>query len=302
MKRTLTVLFALLVLVGCGAKDAQPENADIKVYTRDSASGTRDAFESIIGLKTLTSNSAETTGNGDMAKQVGSGKFGIGYVSLSTDFAANNIKAVSYEGVEPTVTTVNEGKYKLARPFGFVTRAKGDFGSTEKEQLVTAFIDFLQNSTEGRQVVLAAGGIVDTKTGTPWATLKAKHPIVDKDNSALTLKVGGSTSVEKTLTKAAETFIPMAGGFKYQPNLTGSGDGFKRVLGSEKDSANAVDIGFASRGFNDKEDVKGALISGTYAKDAVVVVVSKDSKVTNLTAKQLVDIFGGTIKTWNDVK
>lgn len=299
MKKILLSFVALLVLVGCGSNAIENVNKDIKVYTRDSSSGTRDAFESIIGLEALTSESAETTGNGDMAKQVGSGVNGIGYVSLSTDFAANGIKAVSYEGVEPTVDTVNAGDYKLARPFSFVTRSEGDFESDAKEQLVSAFVDYLVNSTEGRQVVLAAGGIVDVTTGTPWATLKANHPIVDQDNSALTLKVGGSTSVEKTLTAAVESFIPMAGGFKYEPNLTGSGDGHKRVLGSEKDSANAVDIGFASREFKSEEDVTAGMVSGVFAKDAVVVVVHKDNAVTNFTTQELVDIFGGTTKTWN---
>lgn len=289
---------ALLVLVGCGNQSSEPVNQDIKVYTRDSSSGTREAFESIIGLETLTSDSAETTGNGDMAKQVGSGENGIGYVSLSTDFEANGIKPISYEGVAPSVETVNDGSYKLARPFSFVTRAKGDFESDAKEQLVAAFLDYLVNSVEGRQVVLAAGGIVDVSSGTPWATLKAKHPIVDQDNSALTLKVGGSTSVEKALTAAVESFIPMAGGFKYEPNLTGSGDGHKRVLGSEKDSANAVDIGFASRDFKAEEVVDGAMLSGIFAKDAVVVVVHKDNAVSNFSAQELVDIFGGITKTW----
>ncbi len=298
MKKLMVSLFALMVLVGCGANDASNTSKEIKVYTRDSSSGTRDAFESIIGLETLTSESAETTGNGDMAKQVGAGENGIGYVSLSTDFEANGIKPVSYEGVAPTVETVNSGNYKLARPFSFVTRAKGDFSSDTQEQLVNAFIDYLVNSVEGRQVVLAAGGIVDTSSGTPWATLKAKHPIVDQDNSSLTLKVGGSTSVEKTLTAAVESFIPMAGGFKYEPNLTGSGDGHKRVLGSEKDSANAVDIGFASREFKSEENVSGGMVSGVFAKDAVVVVVHKSNSVSNFTAQELVDIFGGTTTTW----
>lgn len=299
MKKLIASLLVLLVLVGCGSADAGQTSQEIKVYTRDSSSGTRDAFESIIGLEALTSESAETTGNGDMAKQVGAGDNGIGYVSLSTDFEANGIKPVSYEGVVPSVETVNAGEYKLARPFSFVTRSKGDFPSDAQEQLVNAFIDFLVNSTEGRQVVLAAGGIVDVSSATPWATLKANHPIVDQDNSSLTLKVGGSTSVEKTLTAAVETFIPMAGGFKYEPNLTGSGDGHKRALGSEKDSANAVDIGFASREFKSEEDVSGGMLSGVFAKDAVVVVVNKSNEVSNFTAQELVDIFSGTTTTWN---
>lgn len=302
MKKLGIGFLCLMVLVGCTpSTDSNDQSNEIKVYTRDSSSGTRDAFESIIGLETLTDNSAETTGNGDMAKQVGSTQSGIGYVSLSTDFEANGIKPVSYEGVQPTVDTVNAGTYKLARPFGFVTRASGDFESDAKQALVAAVIDYMVNSIEGRQVILASGGIVDVSKGTPWATLKVNHPIVNQDNSGLTLKIGGSTSVEKTLTAVIESFIPMAGGFKYEPNLTGSGDGFKRVLGGEKDGANGVDIGFASRNFNETETVEDALLTGVYALDAVVVVVAKDNAISDLSALQLVDIFSGKTTDWNDI-
>ncbi|QIK70174.1 hypothetical protein G7062_07680 [Erysipelothrix sp. HDW6C] len=305
MKRLLSGLVALLVLVGCsaGGGETKPTDNEIKVYTRDGSSGTREAFESIIKLEALTSNSAETSSNGDMANQVSASPAGIGYVSLTTDFAANKLTPVSYEGVVPSVATVNDGTYKLARPFSYVTRAAGDFGSEDKEALVVAFLDYLVNSTEGRQIVLAAGGIVDVEQGKPWAELKVNHPIVEQDNSAIVLKTGGSTSVEKTLTAAIESFIPMAGNFKYEPNHTGSGDGFKRVLGGEKDGANAIDIGFASRSFKSEETVDAGLQSGVYAKDAVVVVVPEsNTSVTSLTAAQLVEIFSGKAKTWGDVK
>lgn len=301
MKKFFAGALALLVLVGC-SKGASTQG-DIKIYTRDSSSGTREAFESIIGLEALTSNAAETSGNGDMAKQVSASPTGVGYVSLTTDFEANNLKPLKFEGVEPTVETVNKGDYKLARPFMFVTRAEGDFGSDEKQQLVAAFIDYLTNSVEGRQVVLGAGGIVDTSQGKPWAELAPNHPIVQQDNSAITIKTGGSTSVEKTINAAVESFIPLAGNFKFEPGHTGSGDGFKRTLGGEKDGANAIDIGFASRDFKSEEAVDGGMFKGEYAKDAVVVIVpTSNENVTDLTATQLVSIFSGEAKTWGDVK
>lgn len=302
MKKFFALLVCALVLVGCGsANNAEP--TDINVYTRDSSSGTREAFESIIGLEegALTADSAETTSNADMATQVGKDAAGIGYVSLSTDFAANNLTALKYDGVEATTATVNGGSYKLARPFNYVTRAAGDFGSTEKEQLVAAFIDYLTNSKEGLQVILNAGGIVDVDSGKPWSELKAAHPIVDQDNSAITIRTAGSTSVEKTLSAAIESFIPLAGNFSYAPNQTGSGDGWKRVLGGEKDGANAADIGFASREFKSAEEpVADALASGAYALDAVVVVVNKENTtVTDLDADKLVEIFSGEVTTWD---
>lgn len=276
----------------------------IKIFTRDATSGTREAFESIVGFADELSNDAfEVSSNGDMATKVGAEKNGIGYASLTTDFEANNLIPVKYEGVEATIETVVDGTYKLNRPFSYVTRAAGDFDSKEKEELVAAFIDYMENSVEGREVVLGAHGIVDVDAGTPWDELKKNHPIVDKDNSAITLYTGGSTSVEKTLKAALESFVPMAGNFKINMNHTGSGDGFKRVLGSEKDGANKADIGFASRAFKAEETVSAGMLSGVYAKDAVVVVVNKaNTAVTDLTQAQVASIFKGEIKNWEDLK
>ena len=299
MKKLSFILLAVLLITGCQKASGE----GIKVYTRDSASGTREAFESIIGLEAVSAESAETTGNGDMATQVGQNKHAIGYVSLSTDFAANNIKALKYESIEPSNENVLNNSYLLARPFSYTTRAAGDFESDEKEALVKAVIAYLSDSKEGRAVVVSAGGIADVDAGKPWVELKKDHPIVEQDNSQLTLKTGGSTSVEKTFSKAVESFIPLAGNFKFEPNHTGSGDGFKRTLGSEKDGPNAIDIGFASREFKTEEDISTALLSGVYSLDAVVVVVHQDNnQVDNLDKDTLNKIFSGEIKTWSDLK
>lgn len=300
MKKIGILLIALLLLAGCsnastGADDDASNSTQtlINVYTRDASSGTREAFEKAIGLEEMTQDAIEVSSNGDMASKVGLDENGIGYVSLSTDFEANNIKALYFEGVEPTEENVLNGSYGMQRPFAFVTRASGDFESDEKEQLVAAFVDFLCNSTEGMIIVQSAGGVVDASKGTPWAELAANHPIVNQDNSSLTITTAGSTSVEKTLKAALEAFQPMAGGFQFVMNQTGSGDGHKRVLGSEKDGVNAADIGFASRDFKSEEDTTNALASGIYCIDAVVAVVNKANTMTDISASALCDIYSG---------
>ncbi|MEG0404471.1 MAG: substrate-binding domain-containing protein [Anaerorhabdus sp.] len=312
MKKLLSLLIAGLLITGCSSAPTTPDSTEgsttpnttssINVYTRDGSSGTREAFEGAIGLEELTQNAIEVSSNGDMATKIGNDETGIGYVSLSTDFEANNIKALSFEGVVPTVETVLDGTYSMQRPFAFVTRATGDFGSDEKEQLVAAFIDFLQNSTEGMAIVESAHGIVDKTKGTPWAELAKNHPIVTQDNSAITLVTAGSTSVSKTLQAALEAFQPMAGNFQISMNQTGSGDGYKRVLGEEKDGANAADIGFASRNFKTEEDITTAMATGVYCIDAVVAVVNSANELTNVTKQNLNDIFAGTVTSFADVK
>lgn len=53
----------------------------------------------------------------------------------------------------------------------YVTRAAGDYGSDDKEQLVQAFLDFMQNSTEGMAIVKKNGGEVDESKAKPWDEL-----------------------------------------------------------------------------------------------------------------------------------
>lgn len=280
------------------------EGGAINVWTRDSASGTRGAFEEIVGFEgELTNDATETSGNGDMASKVGNDQYGIGYVSLTTDFEANNLKKVNLNGVEPTEENTLSGDYEVSRPFNFVTRAEDDFSSDEIKDLTAAFVDFLTNSVEGLEAVYMAGGIVNPDEGTSWDELKANHPIVDQDNSHLTLRTSGSTSVEATIQAALETFQPLAGNFEFAMNHTGSGDGFAGVMGDKKDDTGGAEVGFASRGFktDGSEEVGGAMASGTYCMDAVVVVVSNDNPVTDLTLDDVAAIFKGEITDWSDV-
>ena len=296
MKKQLLVL--TILILGLSACSTQDSNA-IKVYTRDGASGAREAFSSIIKLEQMSMDAAETTTNGDMAKQVGSTVNGIGYVSLSTDLKANHLKALKYHGVAPSVASVHDGSYGLARPFSYVTRASGDFDSLRKEALVAAFIDYMSLSTEGLEVILSEGGIVDLDAGLPWAEVALKHPVVNEYNGDITLKTGGSTSVVQTLDALMASFMPMAGGFQYEPNHTGSSDGFKRTLGQEKDSVNRLDIGFASRTFKPEETVQVGMAYGVYCLDAVVVVVNeKNMAIEDADATLLNAIFSGEQKTW----
>ena len=118
--------------------------------------------------------------------------------------------------------------------------------------------------------------------------------------------VAFSSGVDSTfLLKAAlEAFQPLAGNFQFTMNQTGSGDGYKRVLGSEKDGANRADIGFASRAFKSgEEDTSTAMASGQYCIDAVVTIVNEaNTAVANLTQAQVHDIFTGTVTSWDQIQ
>lgn len=312
-KKTMTATVACLMtfsLAACGSSDERKTagvSGDIKVYTRDSSSGTREAFEKGVDFEgSLTKNAIEVSSNDDMAAKVGADKNGIGYTSLSTDFEKNGVSALQYEGVTASSESVLDGSYKLQRPFMYVTRAAGDYGSDDKEQLVQAFLDFMQNSTEGMAIVKKNGGEVDESKAKPWDELSKKYEaVLGKDNSAITITTCGSTSVEKTVKASLEAFSPMAGNFKFTMNQSGSGDAVPRVLGKEKDGPNKGDIGFASRAFKEdgSEDISKAMESGQYCIDAVVAVVNKENTdVTSLTQAQLKSIFTGETLKWEDIK
>lgn len=312
-KKTMTATVACLMtfsLAACGSSDEGKTagvSGDIKVYTRDSSSGTREAFEKGVDFEgSLTKNAIEVSSNDDMAAKVGADKNCIGYTSLSTDFEKNGVSALQYEGVTASSESVLDGSYKLQRPFMYVTRAAGDYGSDDKEQLVQAFLDFMQNSTEGMAIVKKNGGEVDESKAKPWDELSKKYEaVLGKDNSAITITTCGSTSVEKTVKASLEAFSPMAGNFKFTMNQSGSGDAVPRVLGKEKDGPNKGDIGFASRAFKEdgSEDISKAMESGQYCIDAVVAVVNKENTdVTSLTQAQLKSIFTGETLKWEDIK
>ncbi len=285
------------------AEEPPAGDTSIHVYTRDSASGTREGFEAVIGFKDkLTEKANEVASNGAMAQQVGQDINGIGYVSLVTNFAENNLKPLNYEGVEASEANVINGSYTLKRPFCFTTRAADDYKSEDQKAIVAAFLAYMTDSKEGRQVVVAAGGITDVEGGQPWDELKKNHPIVDKDNSGLTIVCGGSTSVEKAVKAALESFQGIAGNVQFKLDQTGSGDGWKRVLGDDKDGPNASDIGFASREFKaDKEPVDKALRSEAFCQDAIVAVVHKDNPVSNVTKDDLFNIFTGAAAKWDEI-
>ena len=123
----------------------------IKVIGREAASGTRDGFESILGIEDETVYSVEQNATGAVISAVASDPTAIGYVSLANvENTQENIKAVSVDDVAPSVDTVADGSYVLQRPFVQIFKK----GSTD--ELVMAWFDFLA-SDEGQQIIEEEG-------------------------------------------------------------------------------------------------------------------------------------------------
>jgi hypothetical protein len=121
-------------------------------------------------------------------------KLVVGYVSLSS--VNNTIKALSFEGVEANEANVLNDTYKLKRPFVMMRRVDGDYVNDTEYQLTLAFIAYVA-SNDGADVIANAGATATSGTGT-WASQVANFPVCALDNSAVTLKFGGSDSVQKS--------------------------------------------------------------------------------------------------------
>ena len=130
-------------------------NAPIVVVGREAGSGTRGAFEEILGLEDMCKYSNELDSTGAVMARVASTPGAIGYVSL--DVLDDSVKALNLEGVEPTAENIKSGSYFLSRPFVMAT--KGEI--SEQNEVVQALFDFIY-SDEGTQIVESVG-LISTK-------------------------------------------------------------------------------------------------------------------------------------------
>jgi phosphate transport system substrate-binding protein len=305
MKKIILVLTLLLTLSVAACTIEEDFDGAIKVYTRDTSSGTRDGFMNGIGFAAATKDDSVlapgfvVAGNAEQVSAVQTDKFAIGYVSLST-LNTTLFKGLNFEGVAPTEANVLNGTYKLARNFYVMLRdsyaAYGD-DAAAYEALSKAFLAYMQ-STEGLLSIFQAGGIVDVASGQPWDTVKANHPICAQNNSALTLKIGGSDSVEKIATDISPDFSAKCGNVKPEHNHTGSSNAFRGTNGNASgiNDALSIHVGFASREFTAQEP---ALITGRVAVDAIVAIVHLDNPLTSITASALKRIYGGEVTNWS---
>lgn len=135
-------------------KEIGGNDAQIVVVSREAGSGTRGAFEELVGFEdALTENATIKDGNGNVATYIGSEENAIGYVSFVT-LAENTdkITGLQVEGVDATVENVLAGTYKVSRPFK-VAYMEGNLDEAEKE-----FLTFLM-SDDGQAIIEEAGAI-----------------------------------------------------------------------------------------------------------------------------------------------
>lgn len=125
----------------------------IVVIGREAGSGTRDAFEEILGIKDACAYASELDSTGTVMAKVASVPGAIGYVSL--DVVDDTVITAALDGVEAEPDNIKAGSYFLSRPFVMATRGE----IAEQSELVQEFFRYLETE-EGKAVISGAGLIV----------------------------------------------------------------------------------------------------------------------------------------------
>ena len=126
-------------------------DAPVVLVGREAGSGTRDGFESIVGVEDACVYEQELTSTGAVLAAVAANPNAFGYASLSA--VDDQVKAVTVDGVEASEATVQDGTYTIQRPFVFVTK-KGETLSDAAQ----AFIDFAI-SGDADDLIAQAGAV-----------------------------------------------------------------------------------------------------------------------------------------------
>lgn len=129
---------------------------EILVVSRESGSGTRSAFEEILGVEVekdgkkvsgLVESALQAEGTGAIKSNIASKTNAIGYVSIG--YIDETVSAVTVNEVVASGENIIAGTYPVSRPFVLVT--KGEAQGADK-----AFIDYIL-SAEGQAIVTEKG-------------------------------------------------------------------------------------------------------------------------------------------------
>lgn len=276
---------AVTMLAGCESSEGSQEAAgDITVITREDGSGTRGAFIELTGVEETdadgnktdkTTADAVTLRSTDaVLTQVKGNAAAIGYISLSS--MNGDVKALSIEGVEPTVDNIKQDKYAIARPFNIAT--KGTLSDAAQD-----FVNYIM-SKDGQTVIEEQGCV----------SVNSEAAAFESNGAEGTVKIDGSSSVTPVMTKLKEAYEKINDKVDIQIQQTDSTSGMKTV------SEGACDIGMASRELKDTEAKE--LTGTTIAKDGIAIIVNKNNELKDITVDTVKKIYTGEITAWEDVK
>lgn len=292
-----TVGMVAALAAGCGSGDdtsadkgTKTESAssdwdssnDITIVSREDGSGTRGAFVELFGIQQevdgekvdMTTVDAQVTNNTSvMLTTVAGDEYAIGYVSLGS--LDESVKALKIDGAEATEENIENGSYKVSRPFNIAVKEGAD------NEVANDFITYIM-STEGQKIVADNGYI-------PVADTKA----YDGTKPSGSAVVGGSSSVSPVMEKLIEGYKAVNSKANVELQTTDSTTGMTSTIDG------SYDIGMASRDLKDDEAAK--LQNTVIATDGIAVIVNKNNTTDELSADQVKSIYTGDATTWDEV-
>ena len=255
----------------------------VNVLSREDGSGTRSAFIELFGIEekdadgnkvdNTTEEAIITNSTSVMLTSVASDEYAIGYVSLGS--LDDTVKAVSIDGAEATAENIENGSYKVSRPFNIAV--KKDLNN----KVAKDFMSFIM-STEGQKVVADEKyiAVADVKD---YAGTKPSGSCV----------VGGSSSVSPLMEKLIEAYKAV------NPNASIELQTSDSTTGMTSTIEGSYDIGMASREL--KEEEAAELEPTVIATDGIAVVVNNANPLDELSADQVKDIYVGNVSTWDEI-
>lgn len=259
------------------------ETSDVTIVSREDGSGTRGAFIELFGIEEkqddgtkvdMTTTDAQITNNTSvMLTTVADNEYAIGYVSLGS--LNDSVKALKIDGAEATAENIENGSYKVSRPFNIAV--KKDLNN----KVAKDFMSFIM-STEGQKVVADEKyiAVADVKD---YAGTKPSGSCV----------VGGSSSVSPLMEKLIEAYKAV------NPNASIELQTSDSTTGMTSTIEGSYDIGMTSREL--KEEEAAELEPTVIATDGIAVVVNNANPLDELSADQVKDIYVGNVSTWDEI-
>ena len=285
VKKLLLLLSTLVLITSCSGKKTEvkeSKNFDLTVTSREDGSGTRKSFIEQVGLikennkgnyeDMTTDNSMVINSTNGVLKAVGVDKTAIAYLSLTA--LDDSVKVVKIDGVSPNKDTIEDGSYKLQRPFALAYK---------KDSATDLSKDFLEyvKSKNAKKLIEEDGLLALTNE----KEYKAK-------NLEGKLTITGSSSLSSIVEKLAENYEKLNKNVEVEVLSNESLTGLKNV----KD--NVVDIAMISNKLQDD-----SLSSEIFAIDGIAIIVNKDNtQINDLTMKELRSIYTGEITNTGELK
>ena len=298
MKKFIAVLsiasMMAVAAVGCGSSNSDNAGSDngsdtasewdaasaITVVSREEGSGTRVAFTELFGVvdeddNDMTTMDAQVTNNTSvMMTTVSENEYAIGYISLGS-LDESLVKAVKIDGADATAENIENGSYKVSRPFNVAVKKDLD------NAVATDFMSFIM-STEGQEVVSEEGYI-------PVSDVQAYAGSAPSGSCV----VGGSSSVSPLMEKLIEAYKAVNPNASIELQTSDSTTGMTSAI------EGSYDIGMASRELKDEE---AAELNGTViATDGIAVIVNQENPTDDLSVDQVKSIYMGDVTTWDAI-